>query len=211
MTVATRQPLSAKPLAVLIAVTLAAWVALVTFELNATHPVVFLMGWTVMMTAMMLPSAAPLVRVYGQRGRGRLALGYLLTWACTGVPVYAIAAAVDLMNLPAVAVAAVLAVAGAYQFTPLKNVCLRSCRSPLDFIALRWGRSPFRLGMEHGLYCVGCCWALMGVLVGAAAMSVTAAAVIAALVFAEKTLPAPEWTARVVGCALIAAAIVVLV
>lgn len=211
MTIATRQSSAVKPLVALVAVTLAAWVTLVSFEVNATHPVVFLMGWAVMMTAMMLPSAAPLVRVYGQRGRGKLALGYLLTWACTGLPVYAIAAGVDLMNVPAVAVATVLAVAGAYQFTPLKNVCLRSCRSPLDFIALRWGRSPFRLGLEHGVYCVGCCWALMGVLVAAAAMSVTVAAVIAALVLAEKTLPAPEWTARVAGCALIVAAIVVLV
>jgi len=105
----------------------------------------------------------------------------------------------------------VLALAGAYQFTQLKNVCLRSCRSPLDFIALRWGRGPFRLGIEHGAYCVGCCWALMAVLVGAAAMDLTVAAVIAAVVFAEKVLPAGESTARVAGCVLLGAAIVVLV
>jgi predicted metal-binding membrane protein len=164
-----------------------------------------------MMTAMMLPSAAPLVLLYGPRGRGRLVLGYLLVWAAIGLPVYALASAVDLMDVPAAAVAAVLAAAGVYQLTPLKDVCLRACRSPLDFVALRWGRGALRLGAEHGAYCVGCCWALMAVLVVAAAMSVTAAAVIAAVVFAEKVLPAGEWTARVAGLALLAAAGVALV
>jgi predicted metal-binding membrane protein len=115
------------------------------------------------------------------------------------------------MMVPAVAVAIVLVAAGAYQFTHLKSVCLRACRSPLDFIAMRWGRGPLRLGVEQGAYSVGCCWALMAVLVGAAAMSVTAAAVIAAVVFAEKVLPSGEWTARVAGCAMFVAAVVVLV
>jgi predicted metal-binding membrane protein len=125
--------------------------------------------------------------------------------------VYALAAGVDLMNVPAAAAAALLAAAGTYQFTRLKTVCLRSCRSPLDFIAMRWGHGPFRLGVEHGAYCVGCCWALMAVLVGAAAMSITAAAFIAVIVFAEKVLPAGEWVARVAGFALLATAIHVLV
>jgi predicted metal-binding membrane protein len=198
-------------LGALLVATLAAWVVLMRLDMGAMQPAAFLLAWTVMMAAMMLPSAAPLVLVYGPRGRARLVLGYLLVWGVIGVPVYAIAKAVDLMMVPAAAVASVLVVAGAYQFTPLKDVCLQACRSPLDFIAVRWGRGPLRLGAEHGVYCVGCCWALMAVLVGAAAMSISVAAVIAAVVFAEKVLPAGEWTARAVGFALVAAAVFVLV
>jgi predicted metal-binding membrane protein len=202
---------TATPLAALVLATLAAWLVLMRLDMETMRPLAFLLAWTVMMVAMMLPSAAPLVLVYGPRGRTRLVLGYLLVWAAIGVPVYAIAKAVDLMMVPTAAVAAVLVVAGVYQFTPLKDVCLRACRSPLDFIAVRWGRGPLRLGVAHGAYCVGCCWALMAVLVGAAAMSLWAAAVIAALVFAERVLPLGEWTARAAGVALVAAAIVVLV
>jgi predicted metal-binding membrane protein len=211
MTVATRRAIPTPPLAALVLGTLVAWVAFVRLGMSADGLVVFMAGWVVMMTAMMLPSAAPLVLVYGKRGRGRLVLGYLLVWAIVGLPVYAVARAFDLMMVPAAAVAAVLVVAGLYQFTPLKNVCLRACRSPLDFIAMRWGRGPVRLGAEHGGYCIGCCWALMAVVVGAAAMSVTWAAVIAGVVFAEKVLPGGEWTARVAGVALFVAAALVLV
>ena len=138
------------PLAALVLGTLAAWVAFVRLGMASAGLVAFLVGWVVMMTAMMLPSAAPLVLVYGPRGRGRLILGYLLMWALVGLPVYAIARAVDLMMVPAAAVAAVLVGAAAYQFTHIKTACLRACRSPLDFIAMRWGRGPFRLGVEHG-------------------------------------------------------------
>jgi predicted metal-binding membrane protein len=211
MTVAARRATPTRPLALLVLGTLVAWVAFARLGMSSEGLVVFMAGWVVMMTAMMLPSAAPFVLVYGKRGRGRLVLGYLLVWALVGLPVYAVARAFDLMMVPAAAVAAVLVVAGVYQFTPLKNVCLHACRSPLDFIAMRWGRGPVRLGVEHGGYCVGCCWALMAVVVGAAAMSITWAAVIAAVVFAEKVLPAGEWTARVAGFALFAAAAVVLV
>jgi predicted metal-binding membrane protein len=113
------------------------------------------------------------------------------------------------MVVPRGAVASVLAAAGVYQFTPLKDVCLRACRSPLDFVAMRWGRGPLRLGIDHGVYCVGCCWSLMAVLVVAAAMSVAAAAVIAAVVFAEKVLPGGVWLARAGGLTLLVAAVLV--
>jgi predicted metal-binding membrane protein len=210
MTVATlRAP--RLPLAVLVLGTLSAWVVLVRLDMMVSRPAAFFFGWAVMMTAMMLPSAAPLVLVYGKRGRGTLVLGYLLVWTATGIPVYALTRGVDLMDVPSTAVAVVLVAAGIYQLTPLKDVCLRVCRSPLDFVALRWGRSPLRLGAEHGLYCVGCCWALMAVVVVAAAMSVTVAAVIAAVVFAEKVLPAGEWTARATGVALVATAVAIVV
>ena len=200
---------AAIPLAALVAVTAAAWALLLQVDMMASQAATFVGAWGLMMTAMMLPSAAPLVALYRQRGRALLVGGYLLVWTALGIPVYVLAETVDLMDMPAVAVAAVLAAAGVYQFMPLKEVCLRTCRSPLDFLALRWGRSPFRLGFEHGLYCVGCCWGLMAVLVLAAAMNLAAAALIAAVVFAEKVLPAGEWTARAAGVALLAVAAVV--
>jgi predicted metal-binding membrane protein len=192
--------------AALAALTVAAWAAVAQLDMMDTRPIAFLAAWTLMMTAMMAPSAAPLVLLYARPGRARLLLGYLAVWAAAGIPVYAIAKSVDLMDVPAGAVAIVLAAAGAYQFTPLKDVCLRACRNPLDFIALRWGRSAFRLGAEHGIYCVGCCWVLMAVLVGAAAMSLAGAALIAAVVFAEKVLPGGKRNARIAGVALLLAA-----
>jgi predicted metal-binding membrane protein len=140
-----------------------------------------------------------------------LIVGYLLVWGALGVPVYALSRAVDLMAVPTIVVAAVLAGAGIYQFTPLKSACLRACRSPLDFLALRWSRRPLRLGIEHGLFCAGCCWGLMAVLVVAASMSLTAAAVIAAVVFAEKVLPAGARTASLAGLVLVASSVVVLI
>ncbi|TML03167.1 MAG: DUF2182 domain-containing protein [Actinobacteria bacterium] len=100
--------------------------------------------------------------------------------------------------------------AGAYQFSRFKDVCLRVCRSPLDFLALRWGRRSLRLGVEHGLYCFGCCWALMAVLVVAATMNLAVAAAIAAIVCAEKALPGGRWTSRVTGSGLVVAALVML-
>src|SRR5919199_4723977 len=104
MTVAAR-PMPIAPLTLLGVATLAAWIVLLRLDMMTTRPLVFLAAWTVMMAAMMLPSAAPLVLVYGKRGRVRLVLGYLLVWACIGVPVYAVAAAVDLMEMPNAAVA----------------------------------------------------------------------------------------------------------
>ena len=209
-TVASRSPVGA-PVAALVVATLLAWTALLQLDMMTSTPAAFLAGWVVMMAAMMLPSVAPLVLVYGRSGRTRLAIGYLLVWAALGVPVYMLAQAVDLMEVPSAALAVVLAAAGIYQFTPLKDVCLRACRSPLDFLALRWGRGPLRLGVDHGVYCVGCCWGLMAVLVVAAAMDVAVAALIAVAVFAEKVFPAGQWIARASGVALLALAIFVIV
>ena len=170
----------------------------------------FELAWVAMMTAMMLPSAAPLVLLYARgaaaRQRVELVFGYLAVWALIGLPVYA---AQDVLPASAPAIAAVLAVAGVYQFTPLKDACLRTCRTPANFLMERWRRSAVRLGAEHGLYCVGCCWALMAVLVVAGAMGIAWAAGIAAIVFAEKVLPGGEWAARTGGVALLAAAALV--
>jgi predicted metal-binding membrane protein len=174
----------------------------------------WLVAWTAMMAAMMLPSAAPLVLLYGRRSTavnsGLLMAGYVLAWAAVGLAAYAID-----MRLPDpgnAAVAAVLVAAGIYQLTPLKAACLTRCRSPLDFLVTHWrnGRTgAFRLGAEHGAYCVGCCWALMAVLVVAGAMGLVWVIAIALAVAAEKLLPAGQLLGRVGGIALVAAGIAV--
>ena len=120
--------------------------------------------WVVMMIAMMLPSAAPMVVLHA-RGASALdttllASGYLAIWAAAGIPAY-----IGSEFMPMAWAPLVLGVAGVYQFTPAKQACLSKCRTPVDFMMQRWGRSAFRLGVEHGLWCLGCCWTLMAVLV----------------------------------------------
>jgi predicted metal-binding membrane protein len=175
----------------------------------------WLLAWTTMMAAMMLPSASPLVLLYARRGQGLassafLVSGYLLAWTAVGLPAYALD-----MRLPDphdAVVAAVLAATGVYQVTPLKGACLRQCRSPLAFLLTHWRTGRFgalRVGIEHGAYCVGCCWALMVVLVVAGSMGLVWVAAIAAAVAAEKLLPAGQLIGRLGGLALVAAGIAV--
>lgn len=201
--------------------------------LSVVGAVEFLVGWGVMMAAMMLPSAVPMIALYGAIHRGLagkgdgapptalFALVYLMVWLLVGVPVYA--AGLALMALaeasPAAAgllpygVAAVLVVAGLYQLSPLKRTCLHACRSPLSFLMARWrpgSLGALRTALAHAVYCVGCCWALMAVLVAAGAMGLHWVLLIAALVFAEKVLPAGETTARIGGAALILLGVLVM-
>lgn len=194
----------------LAAVTGAAWVAVAAGAGMDAGAAAFLGAWLVMMTAMMLPSAAPLVLVHrrsaGAGSAALLVLGYLAVWGAVGLPAWAASQA---MHPPRAAVAGVLAAAGLYQLTPLKRACLRRCRSPIDFLLLRHGHGPLRLGAEHGVYCVGCCWGLMAVLVVAGAMGLAWAAAIALLVFGEKVVAAGEAAARLTGAVLMAAALVV--
>jgi predicted metal-binding membrane protein len=181
----------------------------------------FVGAWVVMMAAMMLPSAAPLVLLYRVAGADSRAVnvaplvaGYLLAWAMFGVLVYAAQQTLGVVihNSPALgnarpyAVAGILAIAGVYQFTSLKKACLRKCRSPLDFLMQRWrGRGAFdalRLGAEHGTYCVGCCWGLMAVLVMAGGMSLAWVVLIALIVFVERLMPFGERGAQLSGAGL---------
>ena len=174
-----------------------------------------------MMAAMMLPSAAPLVLLYRAAGAdGRVAntvplvAGYLVAWAVFGAFVYAtqqalgavVLASPTLADASPYAVAGILAIAGVYQFTPLKLACLRECRSPLDFLMHRWrGAGAFdalRLGVEHGAYCVGCCWGLMAVLMVAGSMSLIWVVFIALVVFVEKLMPFGERGAQFTGAGL---------
>jgi predicted metal-binding membrane protein len=207
---------SVAALAGLAGVTAAAWVVLIRRgEAMEMEPVPFVGAWTLMMTAMMLPSIAPLVLlVRGSRRAptGVLVAGYLGVWAATGLAAFPVVRATDVDSVPPWAVATVLAAAGIYQLTPLNRACLRRCRSPLDLLVRLWRpgwRGALRVGVAHGAYCVGGCWALMAVLVGAGAMGLEWAAAISVVVVAEKALPRGEAVARALGLALIVSAAVV--
>ena len=185
--------------------------------------------WAVMMTAMMLPSAAPLVLLYAGALRSRsearagrhlyaMAAGYVVVWALFSVAATALqrvlSAALVLtpMMEPATpkAGAVVLAIAGLYQLTPLKNACLRVCRSPLAYLLQHWrsgAGGAFRLGVNHGAYCLGCCWALMLLLFAGGVMNLVVIVALTLWVLVEKFAPLGEQTARVSGAALLALAI----
>jgi predicted metal-binding membrane protein len=164
----------------------------------------FLGMWLVMMVAMMLPSASPFVLLY-RRGTTptaatRLAAGYLAVWAAAGVAAWALHAVA--LDIPT---PVVLAVAGVYQLTPAKNACLRRCRTPADFLVERWRANAFVLGADYGRWCLGCCWALMAVLVVAAMMGIVWVAAIAGIVALEKLSSRGVGLARWTGVALLAA------
>jgi predicted metal-binding membrane protein len=199
---------------VLAAIAGASWVFL--FVMGDDMPMsagLWIGAWTVMMAAMMLPSAAPLVLLYGGRtstlDSTLLMSGYLLVWTAVGLAAYAVDSRV--MDPPDGVVAGVLIGAGIYQFTPLKDACLRRCRNPVDFLVTHWrggSAGAVRIGIEHGAYCVGCCWSLMAVLVLVGAMAIEWVALIALAVAAEKLLPQGEALARVVGVALVTGGII---
>jgi predicted metal-binding membrane protein len=184
-----------------------------------------LMWWT-MMIGMMVPSAAPMILLFGSVQRRQLAAesptlrvalfsaAYLATWGAFSV--LAAAAQVVLTRLALLAPmnltvttrvgALFVALAGVYQLTPLKDVCLRRCRSPAEFLSSHWRRGnagALRMGVDHGAYCVGCCWLLMGLLFVVGVMNLLWVAAIAAFVLIEKLLPHGETTAKASGLVLL--------
>ena len=195
-------------------------------SLSLSGAAVFLAAWGVMMAAMMLPSATPMIVMYGKVRRGLsqsdrhvvptplFAAVYLFIWLGFGPIVYVGGFALNALadanpivsaSLP-YAVAAVLVATGVYQFTSLKQSCLRYCRTPLSFLMARWRSSyaaTLRLAAAHAAYCVGCCVALMVVLVAAGTMSLPWVLLIAAIVFLEKILPRGDLIARIVGAAFV--------
>jgi predicted metal-binding membrane protein len=177
--------------------------------------------WVTMMAAMMLPSAAPMVVMYAKVSHERadrtalLLVGYLLAWSGYGVVAYAVyraarAAAPAFLDWGSggkYVAGGALAAAGLYELTPLKTVCLRHCRTPLHFVLHGWRRGrrgALRMGMEHGAYCVGCCWGLMLALFALGVMSVVWMALVAALIFAQKVLPFGERLTVVFAAAFVA-------
>jgi len=185
----------------------------------------FVAMWALMMTAMMLPSVWPFVAVYERTIRARrvlrlgaLAAGYLMAWALVGVVAFGVAWVFGELAADRPGVARVVAVAafgalGIYQLTPLKFRCLSHCRSPLahllHYTSFKGPLRDLRAGLEHGLYCVGCCWALMLVLIALGVMNLPATIAVAIIIFVEKVWRFGEAFARVVGVsALVYAALV---
>jgi predicted metal-binding membrane protein len=210
--------------AALVIITIAAWIALIAGT-PMSDPPTFLVAWVVMMAAMMLPSSAPMFLLYrlsasdGPNGELRTVVfgaGYLLVWAVVGVVVLVAQQLLEVLVSPELrplGVAAVLFAAGAYQFTPLKTTCLRACQTPADFLVRHWRGGTLgalRLGIDHGLYCLGCCWALMAVLVAAGGMGLAWVALIALIVLVEKLVPRAIWFSRAVGVTFAVGALVVL-
>ena len=176
----------------------------------------FLTVWVVMMAAMMFPSVAPTVLMYdrlrsGHRARGKGApadatalfvTGYLTVWTAAGLAGYGLVELGRDLDPSFLAwdeagryvTGGVIVAAALYQLTPLKQACLVKCRSPMMFLAERWrhGRpGALRLGVQHGAWCLGCCWALMAALFAVGVMSLGWMAVIAAIIAGEKLLPWP--------------------
>lgn len=189
---------------------------------------VLLAMWWIMMIGMMLPSAVPMILTFAAISRGRRARGqpytstalftsgYLLAWG--GFSIAATLAQWGLerasllepmaMKITAPVLGGVLfIVAGLYQFTPLKYACLSSCRSPFDFVINHWrdgAGGAVRMGLSHGLYCLGCCWVLMALLFVGGAMNLVWVAVLTAVMLAEKLFPRGVWIARIGGGLLVA-------
>ena len=197
---------------------------------NAMTLLLAFLMWTIMMIGMMLPSAAPTTLFYAaiirkNRERGSVlpsawlfAGGYLLVWTAFSLGATALQVMFEGMQLASSMMVvtskwlsgAILIGAGIYQWSPLKGKCLAQCNSPLQFITGHWqsGRlGALRMGMTHGLYCVGCCWLLMSLLFVVGVMNLVWVAVIAAFVLIEKLVPQGETTAKINGVALLALAL----
>jgi predicted metal-binding membrane protein len=178
--------------------------------------------WTVMMVAMMVPSAAPMVIIFASINRKRreqqgpfvstgvFLLGYLLAWvwysALATLGQWGLHTAGLLspmmVNASPILGGALLLAAGIFQFTPLKDACLTRCRSPLGFLLNEWRegtRGAFIMGLRNGNYCVVCCWALMSLMFVAGVMNLLWMAIIAAFVLVEKVAPEGNWVSRISG------------
>ena len=181
--------------------------------------------WWVMMVAMMLPSAAPVLLLFArvtrrdEAGRpltptGSFALGYLVAWGGFSLVAVVLQGAMEAARLMSPMLestnvwlgAAILVAAGLWQLTPIKTRCLRHCRTPLGFLTGNWrgGRwGALRMGLEHGGYCLGCCWFLMALLFFGGVMNLYWIVGLAAFVLLEKTIPLDHWLGRVAGIALL--------
>jgi len=189
--------------------------------------IAFVAGWTLMTVAMMLPSTFPLMEIFRRLVRRRrhapmliaaLASGYLLVWAGLGVGVFGATQALGPLEqqLPAwTLTAGLFLLAGAFQFSRLKYRCLEQCRAPLGFVLARWGAASgdapraLRIGVDHGLFCAGCCWALMLLMFAAATANLIWMFVLGLLMAVEKNA---SWGRRIgepLGLVLLAAGLAI--
>ena len=189
------------------------------------YAVLMFVMWWIMMVAMMLPSAAPMILLFAainrkQRDIGHpyvatsvFALGYLAAWGGFSLVAVMLQWAFERTHLLSSTFAGanvilaglLLLAAGVYQLTPLKHACLRRCRSPLAFLVTHWPRGPrgaLRVGLAHGAYCVGCCWSLMGLLFFGGVMNLYWIVGLALFVFFEKIFPAGHWLGQITGVVL---------
>lgn len=187
----------------------------------------FVVAWVAMMAAMMFPAISPVVRLYSlAAARGRAAplpffvAAYVFVWGALAVPSYFVwrelrEPLADSAPWAGRLAAAILIAAAVWQLTPLKSVCLRHCRSPLSFFMQYGGRTSrplgaFRMGVAHGLFCLGCCWALMAVLVAMGTMNLVWMAVLAGLIFVEKNARRGEQIATAAAVAFAALGVALL-
>jgi predicted metal-binding membrane protein len=182
--------------------------------------------WAVMMVAMMVPTAAPMTLMYAAVARKAAAqhnplaptsvfvTGYIVMWTIFSLVATTAQYALDraallspmMVSTSAAFGAALLIAAGVYQLTPLKNACLRNCRTPARFLSRYWRTGTlgaFRMGLTLGAYCVGCCWILMGLLFVGGVMNLLWIAAIAIFILLEKTLPFGDVSGRIAGVAMI--------
>src|ERR671921_3000445 len=186
----------------------------------------FVSSWTAMMVAMMVPAMLPLILLYRTVARQRLSLlqarvgmaallvGYIAVWAAAGVPVYVYAlSAQSIGRVAAVLPAVLLVIGGVYQFTSLKRSCHARCSNPLFFLMHKWKpgtAGALRLGVLHGIDCLGCCAGLMIGLVALGMMNLALVFTVALIIFAEKTLPESHRIARPLGVLMMTGAVVLL-
>ena len=189
------------------------------------HPESFLplaAAWFGMMVAMMAPAVWPWVRAFHRFGKRSSAIdtalfstGYLAAWLAYSVAAAALHLALQragtldpVRGLAPVAGAGLLVLAGAYQFAPLKRACLTHCRNPISYLLARWHDGPmggFRVGLGHGLFCVGCCWALMATALAVGVMNLWWMAALAGVAFVEQVVPHGDRLRIPLGVALIGA------
>ena len=182
--------------------------------------------WSVMMVAMMTPSASPMILMFSRFNRkqnqqqapflktGLFLSGYLIVWIGYSVlatliqwALHSMALLSPMMVSSSPVLGGVLLIgAGIFQFTPLKHACLSHCRTPLGFLMNEWqegNRGALRMGLQHGNYCVGCCWLIMSLLFVAGVMNLLWVATLTAYVLVEKIIPQGHWVGRAIGLLII--------
>jgi predicted metal-binding membrane protein len=191
---------------------------------TARHFLLMFVMWSAMMAVMMLPSALPMLLFYDLIAQKRsgpaigltmlFALGYLVVWLCFSIGAVVVQYALDkasllspLMQTTSLVLAGtILIAAGLYQWTPLKQACLRRCRSPLDFVMTHWRNGnggALAMGLRHGVFCLGCCWMLMLLLFVGGIMNFIWIAGIALFVLVEKLVPAGHWIGKAAGVVMV--------